>query len=308
MGRLALHTIAMPEVSGFRRSTALYRVHTLAPSCSCRRTKLCAVALEQSPRTTRSQAATSHAAIGLPHRGFISGYSVPRPPGSLLNKNNFTKPATAAPQLTRPRARVAVDVDEVLGRFVYALNRFCLEKYQMDYSVENYWVYEFAKIWGCTPEKSNQIVHEFFKSPHFNEGIPVIPGAYDALVRLSNTCDLVVVTSRQHVIQDATLDWIDKHYPSIFSEVYFGNHFAMHGTSRKKSDICKSIGASVLIDDNPAYALECAAAGIHVLLYDWHAAYPWSKLPPGSPTNNITVVRDWGEVEHQLEVLAPIIS
>lgn len=51
--------------------------------------------------------------------------------------------------------------------------------------------------------------------------------------------------------------------------------------SRKKSDICKAVGASLLIDDNPSYAMECAAAGINVLLYDWNRSYPWSKLPDG---------------------------
>jgi hypothetical protein len=64
-------------------------------------------------------------------------------------------------------------------------------------------------------------------------------GAFESLQRLSSTCDLVVVTSRQHVIQDITLDWIDRHYPGLFQETYFGNHFALEGTSRKKSDICK---------------------------------------------------------------------
>jgi len=64
-------------------------------------------------------------------------------------------------------------------------------------------------------------------------------GAYDTLERLSSCCDLVVVTSRQHVIQDVTLQWLDRHYGGLFQEVYFGNHFAMTGTSRKKSDICK---------------------------------------------------------------------
>eukprot|EP00951_Prasinocladus_malaysianus_P005852 scaffold41197_cov40-Prasinocladus_malaysianus.AAC.1 len=51
-----------------------------------------------------------------------------------------------------------------------------------------------------------------------------------------------------------------------------------------KSEICKSIGAHVLIDDNPGYALECAEAGIHVLLYDWNLSYPWSKTPCGYVT------------------------
>eukprot|EP00967_Tisochrysis_lutea_P149170 scaffold286247_cov17-Tisochrysis_lutea.AAC.2 len=64
-------------------------------------------------------------------------------------------------------------------------------------------------------------------------------------------------------------------------EVYFGNHWSLEGTSRKKSEICQAIGASALIDDNPGYALECASAGIHVLLYDWQNRYPWSKLPAG---------------------------
>jgi hypothetical protein len=63
--------------------------------------------------------------------------------------------------------------------------------------------------------------------------------------------------------------------------VLFGNHWALEGMSRKKSDICKSVGAHVLIDDNVGYALDCAASGIRVLLYDWEGSYRWSKLPEG---------------------------
>jgi D-mannonate dehydratase len=37
----------------------------------------------------------------------------------------------------------------------------------------------------------------------------------------------------------------------------------------------------VLIDDNPHYAIECAEAGIDVLLYDWMHEYPWSKTECG---------------------------
>jgi hypothetical protein len=34
----------------------------------------------------------------------------------------------------------------VLGRFIYSLNRFCKEKYDMDYDVDDYHIYEFAKV------------------------------------------------------------------------------------------------------------------------------------------------------------------
>lgn len=151
-----------------------------------------------------------------------------------------------------------------------------------------------VQIWNCSQDQSNHIVHEFFQSDHFNDGIPIIPGvceqqphlaeescvahfsssrnplqrralrqladvsssstlltspprappppaagAFDTLCSLSQNCDLVVVTSRQHVIQDLTLEWLDRHYAGLFEEVYFGNHFALQGASRKKSDICK---------------------------------------------------------------------
>ena len=60
-----------------------------------------------------------------------------------------------------------------------------------------------------------------------------------SLKRLGSMFDLVVVTSRQHVIRDSTLRWIDLHFPGIFKEVHFGNHWAMEGTSKPKSEICR---------------------------------------------------------------------
>ena len=51
--------------------------------------------------------------------------------------------------------------------------------------------------------------------------------------------------------------------------------------SAENSAMCRDIGATVLIDDNPRYAMECAAAGIDVLLYDWNDSYPWGKTAEG---------------------------
>jgi len=49
-------------------------------------------------------------------------------------------------------------------------------------------------------------------------------------------CD---VRSRQNVIKDHTIQWIEKHYPGLFEEIHFGNHFALDGESRPKSEICR---------------------------------------------------------------------
>ena len=49
----------------------------------------------------------------------------------------------------------------------------------------------------------------------------------------------MVVTSRQHCIQQPTLAWVEEHFPGVFQEVHFGNHWALEGQSKAKSEICR---------------------------------------------------------------------
>ena len=149
--------------------------------------------------------------------------------------------------------------------------------------------------------------------PHPHESrLPPVPhhhAPYTAPHHLPSFCSVSslaskIVTSRQHAIEAQTRAWVDDNFPQLFSAVHFGNHFALEGASRTKSEICHEIGAQVLIDDNPGYALECAEAGIIVLLYDWRDAYPWSNgaeqrsLLDAYP--NVRRVTSWAEVEAEL--------
>ncbi|VAI71554.1 unnamed protein product [Triticum turgidum subsp. durum] len=206
----------------------------------------------------------------------------------------------------------------VLGSFLAALNRFIAERYSWNHSVSEYHVYEFFRIWNCSREKANLLVHEFFTTHYFQDGVHPIPGARDALQNLSSFCSLSVVTSRQDVIKNHTLEWIEKFYPGLFEQIHFGNHFALEGQSRPKSEICschnmfsasltdsteclcRSFGAQVLIDDNPRYALECAEDGMRVLLFDYDNTYPWCKTGVDQSHPLVTKVHNWQEVEQKL--------
>ncbi|KAJ1418759.1 HAD-like superfamily [Sesbania bispinosa] len=198
---------------------------------------------------------------------------------------------------------VAVDVDEVLGNFVSALNKFIADRYSSNYSVSEYHVYEFCKIWNCSRDEADIRVHEFFKTPYFKSGIYPLPGAQTALQKLSRFCNLAVVTSRQNAIKDHTIEWIENYFPGLFHEIHFGNHFALDGVSRPKSEICRSLNAKVLIDDNPRYAIECAEVGIKVLLFDYENSYPWSKNESVDQHPLVTKVKNWKEVEQQLMLM-----
>lgn len=211
-----------------------------------------------------------------------------------------TKPFCFRDKQLPQKLVVAVDVDEVLGNFVSALNKFIADRYSSNYSASEYHVYEFFKIWNCSHDEANTRVHEFFETPYFKSGIQPIPGAQTTLQKLSRFCNLSVVTSRQNAIKDHTIEWIEKHFPGLFQEIHFGNHFALDGLSRPKSEICRSLNATVLIDDNPRYAVECAEAGIRVLLFDYEHSYPWSWTESADQHPLVTRVKNWEEVELQL--------
>lgn len=195
---------------------------------------------------------------------------------------------------------VAVDIDEVLGNFLFALNTFIAERYFLNHNIAEYHVYNFDQVWKCSLAEANVRVHEFFKSKHFREGIHPIPGAYQALLQLTSFCHFSIATSRQNVIKQQTIDWVERHYSGLFREIHFGNHFSFDGAEKSKSEICRSFGAQILIDDNPRYALDCAENGIEVLLFDYHNSYPWCKTSDVSLHPLITKVHNWQEVEQHL--------
>lgn len=214
--------------------------------------------------------------------------------------NGFGKPPGFPGRQKHEKMVVAVDIDEVLGSFLSTLNKFIRDYCGLDHEVSEYYVYEFFRIWNCSRAEADKRVHEFYNSSYFRLGIEPIPGSQTVLRNLSTVCNLSIVTSRQNVIRDSTLDWIEKHYPGMFKEIQFGNHFALHGKSRSKSEICRSLGAQVLIDDNPRYALECAEAGIKVLLFNYNNSYPWCRDSYVDSHSLITKVYSWEEVEQHL--------
>ncbi|XP_039145255.1 uncharacterized protein LOC120282500 [Dioscorea cayenensis subsp. rotundata] len=224
------------------------------------------------------------------------------PNGSLklVNGHSARSPLVFSEHSLTEKIVVAVDVDEVLGSFLPAVNKFIADRYSLNHSLADYFVYEFYKIWNCSPAEADIRVHEFFETSYFKMGIHPIPGAKHILQSLSLFCNLYVVTSRQNAIKDQTLEWIEKHYPGLFQEVHFGNYFALNGQSRSKSEICRSLGAQVLIDDNPQFALECAEAGTKVLLFDYDNSYPWCKSGTAASHPQVTIVQNWREVKQHL--------
>ena len=213
---------------------------------------------------------------------------------------------------------VAVDLDEVLGGFVDALavwhnlNYGTGTHYPNDTSLgrsvltdtlhasrvlschptppstalalSDFHSYHFSDVWGGSAADTMTKMHAFFESRQF-AGIAPLSDAAATLRRHAGVYRFVVVTSRQHALETTTRAWLNTHYPGIFADVVFGNHYGVAGVGsssssssnvkRTKAAMCTAVGASILIDDSPAYAVEAAGAVDVVLLfgrYAWNAA------------------------------------
>lgn len=249
--------------------------------------------------------------------------------------------------------------------------------------VETFHSYEFKAVWGGTePEVLHQScyceahshrtlyapalqaiakVHDFFESPEFVDGIPLVPGAKEAMRRLHDTglFRMVLVTSRQSSLEAVTRAWLEQHFEGVSARglgraitlacsvddaimcvcvcvcanqeslmksclaitmacrvqsgntVYHatrcGDCNSRHPTARfsSKPDLCKELGARVIVDDRVKYARTCSPVVDKVILfgkYAWNGGIPQDKPVAGGPEDsplpdNVVRVTDWKEAE-----------
>eukprot|EP00730_Choanoeca_flexa_P018268 TRINITY_DN8876_c0_g1_i2.p1 TRINITY_DN8876_c0_g1~~TRINITY_DN8876_c0_g1_i2.p1 ORF type:complete len:203 (+),score=53.47 TRINITY_DN8876_c0_g1_i2:71-679(+) len=192
--------------------------------------------------------------------------------------------------MEQTRPVIAVDLDEVLGYFVQSLARWHNEAYGTTYTQSHFFSYTFKDVWGGTAEESTTKVHAFFESDYFQQQVAPVPGALEALQQLKQRYQLVIVTSRQHSIEEITRLWVAKHYPDIFDEIHFGNHWGVSGEKISKPDMCKAIHARVLVDDALHYAKQCAGLLDHVILF---GSYAWNQS--GDLPSGVSRAEDWAQ-------------
>mmetsp|Transcript_31332 Transcript_31332/g.43457 ORF Transcript_31332/g.43457 Transcript_31332/m.43457 type:complete len:221 (+) Transcript_31332:98-760(+) len=208
---------------------------------------------------------------------------------------------------------VAVDCDEVLAQFTPAIAQYHNETHGTQLKLEDFHSYSFCEVWGGTAEDTIEKVYEFFKSPHFLENLQPLPGAFNSLQSLKSKFRFVLVTSRQHIIQDATWKWIEMHFPGIFEDILFGNHWTkdspdptkMDATKRTKLEMCQAVGAIAIIDDSLLYAQQCASELEKVVLF---GEYGWnSDSGSGAPLpSNVIRAKDWTQAHAILSNFADL--
>ena len=187
---------------------------------------------------------------------------------------------------------IAVDIDEILAGFMDYFISYHNLTYQTKITKNEVFSFDLHEVFKVTREEIMVRMVKFGEGGH-NIKIKPVAGAkegIDALVKKGY--ELHLVTSRPSVIQKDTEEWIMQHFPDKFTNLHhaFNQNIHKEGSKKKKWEICKEIGAEVLIDDYLPNALSCSENGIKVLLMD----APWNqveKLPKG-----VTRVKGWDEI------------
>ncbi|EZG79405.1 putative 5' nucleotidase, deoxy, cytosolic type C domain-like protein [Gregarina niphandrodes] len=196
------------------------------------------------------------------------------------------------PRITPPKLTIAIDVDEVLAQFLPGCNRWYNRKFGTNYRVSDYKSYTFCEVWGGTNEDAIREVYEFFESEDF-ANLEVVEGAKEAVEYfVKEGHELVVVTSRQTVIAEATRQWLDRNFgEGVFKHVAFGNVWVPRddqGQKRSKAELCRELHAQVLIDDQPKYIHEVTGTVELPILFNLNHMYGWSE-PHQNPLDHAPI-------------------
>lgn len=188
---------------------------------------------------------------------------------------------------------IAIDIDDVLAASAQGWVDFSNQKWGTHLTVEDY-NEDWSKMWGvdrAEEKRRAQEVNGARISMDFRHDEAALP----TLLELAKRYELVIATSRIQSMHTETLEWLDRHYKGIFSDIHLSGLFdVLTPDSHKgtKAELVRSIGADFLVDDQPKHCLAVADLGIETILF---GDYSWNR-DIGELPARVTRCFDWQAV------------
>jgi uncharacterized protein len=193
--------------------------------------------------------------------------------------------------MENPKKVIAIDSDEIISAFMDGFIEYNNSFFGTKLTMKDIVSFELGQILGITEFEVEKRIEKFFESGEAKK-IKLVEGAKDGVKKLLEmNYEIHVITARPLPLKDETLRWINEHFPNQFKQIHFAfNPYVGASEQKKKSQICKEIGSGILVDDNLVNVLDCAKAGINVLLMDalWNQT---QDLP-----ERVVRVKSWNEI------------
>ena len=187
---------------------------------------------------------------------------------------------------------IGFDFDDILFNFNGTISLWHNDLYGTNVALKDIVIYELENVWKCTKEEALKRVADFYQTSEHANAQPIFD-AVNGVKTLSKDATLLIITSRPEELREVTQQWLNKHFPDLFKEIYFINYFHGAGKKRTKSEVCKELGIEIFIDDSLYHANDISSIGTPVLLLNT----PWNQ---GEVKPPITRVYSWKEIVEKL--------
>jgi len=207
--------------------------------------------------------------------------------------------------MTQRRLIIAVDCDDVLVPTARHIIDDYNERFGTQVGFEHFYDMTDATldIWGAeSREEAVERVADFLHSDKHSKITPDSEAVL-AIKKLAAEHELHLVSGRVDALKPVTERMLYTYFPDCFQTIEHTNFIAPKDTKlvrRSKGDICRAIGADILIDDHPHHAESALAANVgKVILF---GEYAWNRLdivPQG-----MVHCKDWLQAIEEVNVYA----
>mgnify|MGYP000905679520 CR=1 FL=1 len=190
------------------------------------------------------------------------------------------------------RLVIAIDCDDVLLN----ASQYIVDTYNRQYGTHVALATAHTSSnpdWNAERDEVFRRLHAIQSTKSFGEIMPRLD-AIKSVKSLAALHELHLVTARDEAILDVTKRMLDRHFAGCFA----GIHHV--GPDKSKGEVCREIGATVLVDDNSRHLLDALEHEVELAI--WFGDYPWQS----SQQFNEHIVRavDWSVAEEMIHVHA----
>lgn len=177
---------------------------------------------------------------------------------------------------------IAIDIDDTIAASTESIRLLANKKTGASLSPEayqakgEYWGY-YERVWEANDLGGQVHYSDFEKEMVVDQSqVPLLPSAGFAVAELSKRYDIVLITARDKTWEEATRRWLTENFPGRTIDVHFT---AAHKDERSmtKGQLCRHLGATVLIDDNVEHCQSALDEGIEAILF---GQYGWQHAAP----------------------------
>ena len=179
---------------------------------------------------------------------------------------------------------IAIDIDDVIADTTDAIRLWGnalsgIEMTKEEYSIQGeYWGY-YERVWEQKDLNGVLKFDDVEASIIADEvKVPLLAGASFAISELQKEFHILLITSRNPKLEPITRQWLGEHFAGLDIQLYFAkNPKNDSGITKTKGQLCKELGAFLLIDDNVEHCQSVLDVGLEAVLfgdYGWQPALP----------------------------------